>query len=270
MNPARRRSLAAVALLVGAACVGLGLWQLGRLEERRADNEDRRARLEAPPVRLGPDAGLASLPPAESLAWRRAEATGRFAYDEEVVLAPRSWSGSPAVYLLTPLLVGDSTALPVLRGAVPAPDGFHAPIGRARPPGGGERPDGVAAPSTTEPPETVRVRGLLLPGPEPGDAAGPDTLHAAGGVHPVLARLDLARVDSLLPWRVPAVYLHADSTTVRIPAGGGPAVPIPVPPPTLDDGPHLAYAIQWFSFAAIALVGGLIVLFRGQRSVGDG
>jgi len=29
------------------------------------------------------------------------------------------------------------------------------------------------------------------------------------------------------------------------------------PPPTFDDGPHLSYAIQWFSFALIALVGRL-------------
>jgi surfeit locus 1 family protein len=27
------------------------------------------------------------------------------------------------------------------------------------------------------------------------------------------------------------------------------------PPPVLDDGPHLAYAVQWFSFAAIIVVG---------------
>ena len=27
------------------------------------------------------------------------------------------------------------------------------------------------------------------------------------------------------------------------------------PPPTLDDGPHLSYAIQWFSFAVIIVVG---------------
>jgi surfeit locus 1 family protein len=27
-----------------------------------------------------------------------------------------------------------------------------------------------------------------------------------------------------------------------------------VPPPDLDDGPHLSYAIQWFSFSLIALV----------------
>lgn len=261
MEPARRRTLAAVALLVAVVCAGLGVWQLNRLGEARAENERRRARLEAPPVRIGGAGGQSALASADSLAWRRAEARGRFAYGEEIVLAPRSWSGSPAVYLLTPLVLDSATALAVLRGAVPSPDGFHAPIARARP---AEPPSKDE--STDRGTSTVRVRGLLLPGLGPREPRGPDTMRAAGRVHRVLAGLDLARVDSLLPWRVPAVYLHADSGVPRARSGEGPRLPIPVPPPELEDGPHLAYAIQWFSFAAIALVGGLVVLFRAGRA----
>ena len=37
-----------------------------------------------------------------------------------------------------------------------------------------------------------------------------------------------------------------------------------IDPPSLDEGPHRSYAIQWFSFAAIALVGGTL-LVRGSR-----
>lgn len=36
------------------------------------------------------------------------------------------------------------------------------------------------------------------------------------------------------------------------------------PPPALDNGPHLSYAIQWFSFALIALVGTAAVIRRGR------
>ena len=35
--------------------------------------------------------------------------------------------------------------------------------------------------------------------------------------------------------------------------------------PALDDGPHRGYAIQWFSFAAIAIVGALAVVRRERR-----
>jgi len=36
------------------------------------------------------------------------------------------------------------------------------------------------------------------------------------------------------------------------------------PPPELDDGPHLSYAIQWFSFALIALVGTAVLIRKGR------
>jgi surfeit locus 1 family protein len=36
------------------------------------------------------------------------------------------------------------------------------------------------------------------------------------------------------------------------------------PPPVFDDGPHLSYAIQWFSFALIALVGTAVLIRKGR------
>ena len=38
---------------------------------------------------------------------------------------------------------------------------------------------------------------------------------------------------------------------------------VPLELPELDDGPHLSYAIQWFCFTAIAVIG-LFVLIRGD------
>ncbi len=36
------------------------------------------------------------------------------------------------------------------------------------------------------------------------------------------------------------------------------------PPPVFDNGPHLSYAIQWFSFALIALVGTAALIRKGR------
>jgi surfeit locus 1 family protein len=36
------------------------------------------------------------------------------------------------------------------------------------------------------------------------------------------------------------------------------------PPSSFGNGPHLSYAIQWFSFAAIALVGTAVLIRRGR------
>lgn len=42
--------------------------------------------------------------------------------------------------------------------------------------------------------------------------------------------------------------------------------PVRLPPPPFDnEGPHLIYAVQWFSFAAIALIGTPLVVRRQRR-----
>jgi len=48
-------------------------------------------------------------------------------------------------------------------------------------------------------------------------------------------------------------------------AGGFGRLPYRWPERALDDGPHLSYAIQWFSFAAITLVGTVALLRKAQR-----
>ena len=47
----------------------------------------------------------------------------------------------------------------------------------------------------------------------------------------------------------------------------------PVPPPDLDDGPHLGYAVQWFLFTTVGVVGYPLLLRRRAREAdpdGDG
>lgn len=48
-----------------------------------------------------------------------------------------------------------------------------------------------------------------------------------------------------------------------VPAAGLPGGLAIVGLPPRDAGPHLSYAIQWFAFAAIALVGGILLARRG-------
>ena len=47
------------------------------------------------------------------------------------------------------------------------------------------------------------------------------------------------------------------------PAGAG-GLPRRWPPPAFDNGPHLSYAVQWFSFALIVLVGTAALIRRGR------
>jgi cytochrome oxidase assembly protein ShyY1 len=65
-----------------------------------------------------------------------------------------------------------------------------------------------------------------------------------------LDRFDVARIGASLPYPVLPLYLELMSP---VPAGSN--HPQPVLAPQLDDGPHLAYAGQWFLFSAGAIVG---------------
>ena len=58
------------------------------------------------------------------------------------------------------------------------------------------------------------------------------------------------------------VVLQGDSAVPGTPRFDSTPARLPLPP--LDEGPHLSYAFQWFSFAAIAL-GGLGIVLLNRR-----
>jgi surfeit locus 1 family protein len=83
----------------------------------------------------------------------------------------------------------------------------------------------------------------------------PDTVTVSGiAVVPPRGRGDVS-VAGFLPF---VIQLESPDPP---PARG---LPRRWPPPVFDNGPHLSYAIQWFSFALIALVG-TAVLIRKDR-----
>jgi len=115
------RGLAVVAVLVAAACIRLGFWQLDRLEQRRARTAVQLAARNAPPV----DLVAGSLSP--TLDGRGASAVGTYDRSHEMVIRGAVFEGSPGVRVITPLrlAVGD-TAVLVDRGFMPAPDAVNA------------------------------------------------------------------------------------------------------------------------------------------------
>jgi surfeit locus 1 family protein len=231
MSPNARRVLVVLLLLAGAVCVRLGLWQVSRLRERRAANQAAAAALSAPLVRL-PGAAIAG----DHLAGRRVEAVGRYDAANELVVRGQALQGVPGVHLVTPLrLPGSDTALLVNRGFVPAPDAVTAETG-------GLKEEGE-----------LRVSGIALPIPS-GEGRPIDRRDQVSW-----ARLDREALAEQLPYPIYPVYLR------QSPDPALPSLPRRLPAPALDDGPHLNYAVQWFLFAAMAAVFGIIVVARGGR-----
>jgi len=239
-----RTVVVAAAVLAGAtACVRLGLWQLGRWDERERALAAARAALAAPPVPHG-----AVFADPGSLAGRRVTLAGRFDADRHVVLTGRVRSGEPAVEVVTPLVLpGDSLAVPVLRGWLPAADAVTA------------RPE-----EHPEPPGRA-VTGVVEPLPR-GPAGHAWRVRRAGAL--TVWSTYVLDADSLAaPGRFP--YALAPYLVRELPGPGVPARPHRAAPPLPDAFLHLSYAVQWFAIAAVLLFGSL-ALAVVRRGAGRG
>lgn len=235
-----------VALLV-VAMVAAGFWQLDRLGDRQDRNALIEARQDEPAAPVGDllDAGADVDDPAvEAVAHRRATAEGTYVDDATVVVENRSLDGRPGGWVLTPLDLGDGTGVLVNRGFV----GFTRE-GRI-----------VAPPAPTG---TVRVEGLVQESQARGRFGPKD---AAEGTLATLARVDVPRVEAQVEVDLLPAYLQRLTSDPPEAAGSDedPAV-VALPRPELSDGPHLSYAVQWFIFTTIALVGYPLLLRRVAR-----
>ena len=227
-----RRLVAFVALatVLGALFVRLGFWQLDRRAERRAMNQNVADRLRIPAV---PFEELLSDPDATN---RRAAVRGMPDFDNEVIVTGKSRNGSPGVHILTPFRVaGSDTAVLVNRGWVYSPDAATVDLNRWR-----------------EQRSTFAGFIQRLPMTEPAAASGGRSVARARA----LRVPSVPAVERLLPYHVHSLYLVAQDSAA------GDSVPVRLEPAVPSDGPHLSYAIQWFAFAAIALIGAAAVVRR--------
>lgn len=224
-------------LLVVVMCLRLGFWQLDRRDQRMTQNAAIAERMDAAPVRLD---GLPS--DTAGLTYRRATVRGRLDSPRAVVLGGRSLAGSPGVHILVPLRLGVG-ALLVNRGWMPSPDAATVDV------------EPVALEGE------VRVEGVLLPFPRV--TTDPATHDRTAGFQKTWYRLSGDAIRAQYPYPVAPLYLLATGRpqgpaadeTVR-------TLPVILEPPSLEPGPHLSYAVQWFSFATIFLFGWLALLVR--------
>jgi surfeit locus 1 family protein len=218
---------------VAVTCVQLGFWQLRRLDQKRERIDLVRAAQAQPPVAV--DALLAAGDPltgdsADDVAFRSVTATGTYDLDHEVLIRNRPLQGVNGNDVVTPLVLADGTAVLVTRGWVPFDVPDDRPLPGAQPPGG-----------------VVTVTGVLQR-TEQGGGLGP--IDAPDGDLGSLGRLDVAAIAGELPYPVlPLTVLLSDQEPGQ--PGDFPA-PAEVDEP--GQGPHLSYAIQWFTFATLALV----------------
>jgi len=225
--------LIAVAAIV--LFVALGLWQLSRHEDRSALDARLSDRLAAQPLDL--TAARAMSPDEVDL--RRVTVTGSYDRAAEVILQARSFNGRSGHNVLTPLVLADGVAVIVNRGWVPI-DVEGPPVTGADPPAGELTLVGVAR-------KTEERRGL-----------GP--VDPADGVLDRVSRVDIVRLALQTSYPLESFYLQLIST------GAEGQFPLVLDAPAPGGGPpHLAYAVQWFAFAGVVLVGYPLLLRSTSR-----
>ena len=209
--------------------VMLSLWQFDRLDQRQSFNRDVRSRSSAPIV----DIADLDVDDPSAVEWRAVAARGSYLVDEQILILNRSQDGRAGVNVVTPLLLDDGRVLAVTRGFV-----------------------GLDETPPIAPAGSVSVVGVLRSSErrrtgQPSEAEGRLT---------EMFRLDLDRLDAQIDGDVIDVSLAMDvSDPPDDPLLRG------VAPPSLSEGSHLSYAIQWLIFAACVVIGWILAMRRSLK-----
>ena len=217
--------------IVAAVCVRLGIWQLDRLDQRRTFNAHFTS------MRAMPALDISAGAPADiaTMEYRAVTVRGTYDFADQVAIRNQYYNDVLGFDLLTPLRLADGKSVLVDRGWI----GAQGADIRA----GWTRFDG---------PEQVEVQGVIRLGQAEG--------LVGGLVDPTLTpgqtRLDfwnfinLDRLAKQVPYPILPVYVQQTKPPTDS------SLPIPHPAEVeITEGPHMGYALQWFSFAAILMIG---------------
>ena len=215
-------------LALMALFVGLGSWQMQRLDEKERLIESVASRFELPPVALPP---VAEWPAFDSEAWayRPVTLTGSYLPAETVLVftsltEPRGPRSGPGYWVMTPLQLDSGGVVFVNRGFVPQEQGA-AFLGGGAPEAGVLTLTGIArAPEAT---------GSFTPAAD-----------ATSRIDWVRDPQRLAGLVGTLPGPVAPIYVDLPAgPDAALPQGGETVVSFP--------NNHLGYAITWFGFALL-------------------
>lgn len=231
-----------VALLLIPAMIRLGFWQLHRHEARVARNTLIAHNLKASPVAFDSLSAPGFTVPGD-LTWRRVTAVGAYDTAHEFVIRGRTEPGGSSIgyFVVTPLVLADGRgSVLVNRGWVESGADATSYPAVAAPPAGRVTATGWLRADETTASSGIRDRGGL-----------PDRQFKL---------IDSTRQAGLTGATVLGGYLELASSEPA--AGDSPT--LLAEPNHSDIGPHMAYAVQWWLFAALVPVG-LVVLARREE-----
>lgn len=218
----RWSGLLVLALAIAGVMTVMGVWQLGVYRSKTANATAQRA--EAAPVALQSlfsiDEGL----PSKAVS-RRVTVDGTWGpAADQVFIADRSQDARVGFWVVSPVKLSSSDAVMVVRGWVPT----------------------VSDPAARAPSGPVQLTGTVI-----ASEAEDSSDDAAKGR--VLSSLRIPTIVHLVDYRVYDAFVVQQSVSGVVPSPA-PAVVQPPPPPTDHAGlRNIAYAFQWWIFAAFTL-----------------
>jgi surfeit locus 1 family protein len=228
--------------------VRLGYWQLDRLQQKRDFNAMMAERWRSEPLDLNTELLPADPGGFKDLEYRRVSAQGQWDYEHQVLISNQTFQGTGGYVVVTPLVLGDNRAVLVARGWIPADLAEPAALAQL------DEKGGIG---TTTPIIGLARKSQGLPGG--GISTPPATPQSQW------YRIDVPAIQGQMPYQLEPGYLE------QMPEPGRTynAMPIRSEPIALDEGNHLSYAIQWFTFAVV-LGFGYIMLVRHRTRLAAG
>jgi cytochrome oxidase assembly protein ShyY1 len=242
LRQGRYLALLAVGVALAVGCTAAGVWQVHRYDEKRLANAQLRHNNAAPPAPV--DTVLAvgrAVEPAQR--YRLVTAIGRYDPAGQLLVRQREVDARAGFLVLTPLRTPGGAELLVVRGFVLA-------TGAA-----------TQTPAVPDPPAgAVTITGRVQPSERGADRAG----LPPGQVE----RIDAAAQQARLGVPVYGGYVELVSST----PAERPGI-LAIPPPDLSnpaggafEGQHLAYVVQWFFFALLALALPVVLAVLDRRA----
>ncbi|MFQ4148869.1 SURF1 family protein [Arthrobacter sp. LAPM80] len=215
----------ALALVFAVACVALGNWQMNRRNAVVANITKIQQNYAGTIVDYKDVAGnFQALDPAKE--WTQVRMRGTYQTADQRIVRNRPLNGAPGYEVLVPLKLDNGDTVIIDRGWLP--------IGNKR----AGHPDVVPQPESG----VVTVVARLKPAEPQLDRGAP-----AGQ----LASIELKDYAAQLDYPI-KTGAYGQLATENPAAAGN---PVPFPAPSIDEGSHLSYAMQWIAFGILAFVG---------------
>lgn len=213
------------------AMMRLGFWQLDRLQEKRSHNAAILTALNQPSEAL-PD----TIVDPDSLDFRHVRVMGIYDHAQSIVWRNQTLDNRNGMHLLTPLRIhGSDYAVLIDRGWLPEEQA--RPEQRSAYNGASSEVtiEGIARHTQSRPNTLLAPMDLALPGETRIDA---------------WMRVDIERIQRQVPYPLLPIFIQQ----LPLPGTDPSSLPRADRSLQLDEGPHLSYALQWFTFSSMLVV----------------